>query len=109
VGGAEFDVACDVGGSALPRPGSDEQLRELAARLISRPLDRNRPLWEMYLIEGLSGGPGAAGANSNRVAIMTKTHHAMVDGVSSVLIATAILDLTPRPREPAEYRGVPEP
>src|SRR5262249_13663845 len=99
----DFDLAYHVRRSALPRPGSDDQLRELAARLISRPLDRNRPLWELYLIEGLSGGPGAA----NRVAIMTKTHHAMVDGVSSVDIATVILDPTPQPRESAEDRWVP--
>ena len=95
----DFDLAYHVRRSALPRPGSDEQLRELAARLISRPLDRNRPLWELYLIEGLS---------ERRVAIMTKTHHAMVDGVSSVDIATVILDATPQPRETGEGLWAPE-
>ena len=59
--------------SALPRPGTSEQLRDLVARIMSRPLDRNRPLWEMYLVEGLEHG---------RFAILTKTHHAMVDGVT---------------------------
>jgi diacylglycerol O-acyltransferase len=72
---SEFDVTYHVRRSALPRPGSDAQLRELVGRLMSRQLDRNRPLWEIYLVEGLSGG---------RVAIVTKTHHAMVDGVSAV-------------------------
>src|SRR5215211_6323496 len=51
-----FDLAYHVRRSALPRPGSREQLRELVARIVSRPLDRGRPLWEVYLIEGLDGG-----------------------------------------------------
>lgn len=86
----DFDVTYHVRRSALPRPGTAAQLRELVGRLQSRQLDRNRPLWEIYLVEGLEGG---------RVAIVTKTHHAMVDGVSAVDIGTVILDLTPTPRE----------
>ena len=86
----DFDVTYHVRRSALPKPGDDEQLRELVARLQSRQLDRNRPLWEIYLVEGLEGG---------RVGIITKTHHAMVDGVAAVDIGTVILDLTPEPRE----------
>ena len=86
----DFDVTYHVRRSALPKPGSAAQLRELVARLQSRQLDRNRPLWEIYLVEGLEEG---------RVAIITKTHHAMVDGVSAVDIGTVILDLTPTPRE----------
>ena len=86
----DFDLTYHVRRSALPRPGSDAQLRELVGRLMSRQLDRNRPLWETYLVEGLSGG---------RVAIITKTHHAMVDGVSAVDIGTVMLDVTPTPRE----------
>ncbi len=85
-----FDVTYHVRRSALPRPGTDEQLRELVGRLIARPLDRDRPLWEMYLVEGLSDG---------RFALFTKTHHAMVDGASAVEIGQVILDLTPEPRE----------
>jgi diacylglycerol O-acyltransferase / wax synthase len=85
-----FDVAYHVRRSALPRPGSDAQLRELAARIMSRPLDRDRPLWEMYLVEGLDGG---------RFALLTKTHHALVDGVSAVDIGQVILDTGPQPRE----------
>ena len=86
----DFDVTYHVRRSALPKPGNDAQLRELVGRLQSRQLDRNRPLWEIYLVEGLEGG---------RVGIVTKTHHAMVDGVSAVDIGTVILDVTPEPRE----------
>jgi diacylglycerol O-acyltransferase len=86
----DFDISYHVRRSALPRPGNDDQLRELVGRLVSRPLDRNRPLWEIYLVEGLEGG---------RAAIVTKTHHAMVDGVSAVDVGTMILDLTPEPEE----------
>ena len=85
-----FDVTYHVRRSALPRPGTDEQLRELVARVQSRRLDRDRPLWEMYLVEGLQ---------DNRFAVITKTHHAMVDGLSAVDIGQVILDVTPEPRE----------
>ena len=87
---SDFDVTFHVRRSALPRPGSDAQLRELVGRLMSRRLDRNRPLWEMYLVEGLEGG---------RIAVITKTHHAMVDGISAVDIGQVILDITPTPRD----------
>ncbi|MGI8537644.1 MAG: WS/DGAT/MGAT family O-acyltransferase [Mycobacteriales bacterium] len=85
-----FDVTYHVRRSALPKPGTDAQLRELVGRLMGRRLDRSRPLWEIYLVEGLEGG---------RVGIITKTHHAMVDGVAAVDIGTVMLDLTPEPRE----------
>jgi diacylglycerol O-acyltransferase len=78
-----FDVSYHVRRSALPKPGNAEQLDELVARLMSRPLDRSRPLWEMYLIEGLSGG---------RFAIVTKSHEAMVDGLAALDISQVILD-----------------
>jgi WS/DGAT/MGAT family acyltransferase len=98
----DFDVTYHVRRSALPKPGSEEQLKELTARVQSRPLDRSRPLWEIYLVEGLADG---------RVGIITKTHHAMVDGVSAVDIGAVILDLTPEPREiPVEpWDPAPEP
>jgi diacylglycerol O-acyltransferase len=86
----DFDISYHVRRSGLPRPGNDDQLRELVARLQSRPLDRSRPLWEIYLVEGL---------DNDRAAIVTKTHHAMVDGVSAVDIGAMILDLQPEPRE----------
>ncbi len=97
-----FDVTYHVRRSALPKPGTDAQLRELVARIMSRPLDRNRPLWEMYLVEGLE---------RDRFAILTKTHHAMVDGISAVDIGQVILDVTPEPRDtPVDtWRPAPEP
>jgi WS/DGAT/MGAT family acyltransferase len=78
-----FDLGFHVRRSALPRPGREEQLRDLVARLMSRPLDRLRPLWEMYLVEGLTGG---------RFALVSKTHQAMIDGVSAVDIGQVVLD-----------------
>jgi diacylglycerol O-acyltransferase / wax synthase len=85
-----FDVTYHVRRSALPRPGTDAQLDDLVARVMSRPLDKSRPLWEMYLVEGLRNG---------RFAVITKTHHAMVDGMAAVEIGQVILDRTPEPRE----------
>jgi len=83
-----FDIGYHVRRSALPKPGHDEQLGELVARVQSRQLDRNRPLWEMYLVEGLS---------KQRFAVITKTHHAMVDGIGAVDIGQVILDTAPEP------------
>jgi WS/DGAT/MGAT family acyltransferase len=97
---AEFDLSYHLRRSALPRPGSDEQLRELVARVQSRSLDRNRPLWEMYLVEGLS---------DKRFAIITKTHHAMVDGISAIDIGQVILDVTPVPRDIPDDLWMPRP
>lgn len=96
----DFDLAYHVRRSALPRPGSDDQLRELVARVQSRPLDRNRPLWEMYLVEGLAEG---------RFAVIQKTHHAMVDGISAVDIGQVILDTSPVPREVPDDLWMPQP
>ncbi|MGH8893841.1 MAG: WS/DGAT/MGAT family O-acyltransferase [Actinomycetes bacterium] len=98
----DFDITYHVRRSALPRPGTDAQLAELVARVQSRPLDRARPLWEMYLVEGLA---------QNRFALITKTHHAMVDGVAAVDIGQVILDTSPEPRDrPADtWRAAPEP
>jgi diacylglycerol O-acyltransferase / wax synthase len=78
-----FDVAYHVRRSGLPRPGTDDQLREFCARIQARPLDRRKPLWEMYLIEGLSGG---------RVAVATKTHYAIVDGIAAIDLEQVLLD-----------------
>ncbi len=96
----EFDVGYHVRRSALPRPGTDAQLKELVGRIMSRPLDRKKPLWEMYLVEGLSGG---------RFAILSKTHHAMVDGAGAIDIGQVILDVTPEPTRPAPERWKPRP
>jgi len=86
-----FDITYHVRRSALPRPGRDEQLFELAARVGSRPLDIERPLWELYVVEGLSGG---------RFAVISKTHHAMVDGIAAVDIGQVLLETTPEPQVP---------
>lgn len=86
----DFDLTYHVRRSALPRPGSMEQLRELVARIMSRRLDRNRPLWEMYLVEGLEDG---------RFAILAKSHQILVDGISTVDIGQVILDVDPKPRQ----------
>jgi WS/DGAT/MGAT family acyltransferase len=95
-----FDITYHVRRSALPRPGSREQLEELVGRLISRPLDRGRPLWELYIVEGLDGG---------RVALVNKTHETMVDRVGAVDVAAAILDLTRSPRDLPVTPWIPVP
>jgi diacylglycerol O-acyltransferase / wax synthase len=89
--------------TALPAPGSDEQLRNLAARIFSQQLDRSKPLWELWLVEGLSG---------DRFAIIGKSHHALVDGVSGVDITTVLFDLDPDPPKPEKvpkWLARPEP
>jgi WS/DGAT/MGAT family acyltransferase len=88
----DFDVSYHVRRSALPRPGSDDQLQEFVARIQSRRLDRQRPLWEVYLIEGLAGG---------RFAIVTKSHQALVDGINALEIANVIVDGTADSDDPA--------
>jgi diacylglycerol O-acyltransferase / wax synthase len=87
--------------TALPPPGSEQQLRTLAARVFSQRLDRTKPVWEMWLVDGVQGG---------RFAIVGKTHHALVDGVSGVDITTVLFDLDRDP-EPAPEREpwLPEP
>jgi diacylglycerol O-acyltransferase / wax synthase len=87
----DFDIEYHIRELALPRPGSDAQLNEQVARLHARPLDRSRPLWEIYLITGLA---------RRRAAVYTKIHHAAIDGVSGAELLTVLLDLTPEGREP---------
>jgi diacylglycerol O-acyltransferase / wax synthase len=94
----DFDLTYHVRRSALPKPGSLDQLRELVGRVQSRQLDRARPLWEIYLVEGLADG---------RFAIITKTHHAMVDGISAMDIGTLILDASRTPREIPDDTWIP--
>lgn len=114
-----FDLTYHVRRSALPRPGTPDQLRELVARLMSRPLDRSRPLWEMYLVEGLADDddlwPGAGDRHGRRhggrFALVSKTHQAMVDGVTAVDIGQVVLDPTERaPKAPHDaWSPAPEP
>ena len=94
----DFDITYHVRQSALPRPGSMEQLQELVARIIARPLDRARPLWEMYLIEGLEGG---------RFAILAKSHQTLVDGIATIDIGQVILDVDTVARERIPDEWVP--
>ena len=95
-----FDLRYHVRRSALPRPGSLDQLRELVARIVSRPLDRTRPLWEMYFVEGLADG---------QVAVLSKSHQVLVDGVHTVDLGQVLLDATPKPKELGgdEWRAQP--
>ncbi|MGH3676693.1 MAG: WS/DGAT/MGAT family O-acyltransferase [Mycobacterium sp.] len=84
----DFDITYHIRRSALPSPGSDAQLHDLVARLGSRQLDRSRPLWEMYLVEGLA---------RNRLAIYTKSHQALVNGMTALEIGHVIADRTQKP------------
>lgn len=84
----DFDVTYHIRRSALPSPGSEAQLHELVARLAARPLDRSRPLWEMYLVEGLA---------KNRIALYTRSHQALVNGMTALEIGHVIADRTQRP------------
>jgi diacylglycerol O-acyltransferase / wax synthase len=86
----DFDIEYHIREVALPRPGSDAQLSEQVARLHARPLDRSRPLWEIYLITGLA---------KRRAAVYTKIHHAAIDGASGAELLTVLLDLSPDGRE----------
>jgi WS/DGAT/MGAT family acyltransferase len=85
-----FNMHYHVRKTALPAPGSEEQLRALAGRVLAQQLDRDKPLWEIWLVEGVEGG---------RFALVCKTHHALVDGISGVDIVTVLFDLTPEGRE----------
>jgi WS/DGAT/MGAT family acyltransferase len=82
-----FDVRRHVRHVSVPRPGRLDQLRDLVGRVMSEPLDMERPLWQLYMIEGLGGG---------RHAFISKTHHALVDGVAAVDVGTILLDASPR-------------
>ena len=91
-----FDIEFHVREIALAPPGTEAQLAEQAARIVARPLDRTRPLWELYLIHGLRDG---------YVAVLTKIHHAVIDGLSGAEIMAALLDLTPDGREAPPRAG----
>lgn len=94
----DFDITYHIRRSALPSPGSDAQLHELIARLAARPLDKSRPLWEMYLVEGLE---------KNRLAIYTKSHQALVNGMTALEIGHVIADRTQKPPEFGEDIWIP--
>ncbi len=83
---AHFTFDYHVRHTSLPRPGSDTQLKELAGRIVSTQLDRNKPLWELWVVEGIEG---------DRFAIIAKIHHAMIDGISGVDLTTILMNVVP--------------
>ena len=97
-----FNLEYHVRHTALPAPGDRVRLNRLSARIMSQQLDRAKPLWEIWFAEGLAGG---------RFALISKTHHCLVDGVSGADIMSVILDLEPEPQaiEPEPWRPSPEP
>ncbi len=96
-----FDIEDHIRHTALPSPGNEEELMKLAARIFSQRLDRGRPLWELWIVEGLE---------ENRFALISKTHHALIDGVSGVDLATVLCTLGPEmPEEPDLKPWSPQP
>jgi diacylglycerol O-acyltransferase / wax synthase len=98
-----FNLTYHIRHTALPEPGGEDELRRLAGRVFSQQLDRSKPLWELWLVQGLE---------RDRFAILTKTHHAMVDGISGVDIGTVLFDLEPVPTPSPvkdDWRPRPEP
>ena len=96
-----FNLEYHVRHTALPRPGDDERLLRLAGRIFSQRLDRTKPLWELWMVEGL---------DDDRWALISKTHHALVDGVSGVDLTTMLFDLEPdAPRREPDEVWVPHP
>ena len=97
-----FNFDYHVRHTSLPRPGSDDQLRDLAGRIVSTKLDRNKPLWELWVVEGLS---------NDRFAIIAKIHHCMIDGLSGVDLTTILLNVVPDSsiEEAPEWKPRPAP
>jgi WS/DGAT/MGAT family acyltransferase len=99
-----FNLEYHVRQTALPAPGTEDQLMRLVARIMSQQLDRSKPLWEMWIVEGLDDGG---------FALISKTHHALIDGISGVDLATVMFDLSPIPSEPPHpdepWQPSPEP
>jgi diacylglycerol O-acyltransferase len=90
-----FNINYHVRATALPPPGGEEELRVLAGRVFSQRLDRDKPLWEVWLVEGLDG---------NRFALLSKTHHSLVDGISGADLMTVMFDVSPEPAAPLAPR-----
>jgi diacylglycerol O-acyltransferase / wax synthase len=96
----QFNFEYHVRHTSLPRPGSDSQLKDLAGRIVSTKLDRNKPLWEMWVAEGLS---------DDRFAIIAKIHHCMIDGLSGVDLTTILLNVAPDSTVEEEPQWTPRP
>jgi WS/DGAT/MGAT family acyltransferase len=97
---ASFNVRYHVRHSCLPRPGSERQLKRMVGRIFSQQLDREKPLWELWVIEGLEG---------DRVAVVSKVHHCMVDGVSGSELVATLLTTEPQEKPEPPARWVPRP
>lgn len=97
---AGFDIGFHLRRAALPSPGGRQELADFVQRVQSRPLDRSKPLWEMYLVEGLE---------DDYVAVLSKSHHAMIDGISGMDIATVMFDFAPDPAVVRAPAWTPEP
>jgi diacylglycerol O-acyltransferase len=97
-----FNLRYHVRSTALASPGSERQLKDLAGRVFSQQLDRDKPLWEVWLVEGLE---------EDRFAVLSKTHHALVDGISGVDIMSVLFDTSPEPAAPTDPgdRWLPRP
>jgi diacylglycerol O-acyltransferase / wax synthase len=97
-----FDLGFHMRRAALPSPGGRRELIDYVQRVISRPLDRTKPLWELYLIEGMEDGLAA---------LLTKVHHAMIDGIAAIDLASAMYDFSPQPQilTPQPWHPSPEP
>ena len=99
-----FNPRYHIRHTALPRPADEKALKQLAGRLFSQRLDRSKPLWEIWLVDRLAGG---------RFALIAKTHHALVDGISGVDITTVLFDTAPEPaptpRPPVPWTAKPLP
>jgi WS/DGAT/MGAT family acyltransferase len=96
----DFNISYHVRASALPSPGNDEQLERMCARIFSQRLDRHKPLWEMWIVDGLAG---------NRFAMILKTHHAVVDGIAGVDVGTVLLGIEPTTKIEEPEPWTPEP
>jgi diacylglycerol O-acyltransferase len=95
-----FNLSYHLRHTALPAPGTDEVLRRTAARIFAQHLDRDKPLWEIWMVEGLS---------ENRWALLSKVHHCMVDGVSATDLMTVMFEGTPAPEAVSAWEPAPEP
>jgi diacylglycerol O-acyltransferase / wax synthase len=91
-----FNLRYHVRSTALASPGSERQLKDMAGRVFSQQLDRDKPLWEVWLVEGL---------DDDRFAVLSETHHALVDGISGVDIMSVLFDTSPEPAAPTDPGG----
>jgi WS/DGAT/MGAT family acyltransferase len=92
-----FNLEYHIRATALPPPGSEEQLKRLAGRVFSQQLDRTKPLWEIWLVQGLDRSVGDSAGEANRFALLSKTHHCLVDGIAGIDITAVLFDAARTP------------